>query len=94
MLLVAVLLIFVVPSKRASTLQATDEWTELYMAYDASYAEEALLAESHYIDKELESKDINYAEPAPITGQNEPTAENIAKYLKEHELDADLLNEY
>src|SRR5664279_1132759 len=30
-LLVAVLLIFVVPAKKASTIPATDEWTELNM---------------------------------------------------------------
>jgi hypothetical protein len=93
-LLVAVLLIFVVPAKKASTVPATDEWTELNMAYDASYAEEAILAESHTIDKELENKDINYSEPVSLNGKNEPTAEEIAKYLKEHEFDADLLNEY
>jgi hypothetical protein len=93
-MLVALLLIFVVPAKKASTVPATDEWTELNMAYDASYAEEAILAESHTIDKELENKDINYSEPVSLNGKNGPTAEEIAKYLKEHEFDADLLNEY
>jgi hypothetical protein len=91
---IAVMLIFVVPSKKASTIPAADEWTELNMAYDASYAEEAVLAESNTIEKELESKDINYSEPVSLNGKNGPTAEEIAKYLKEHEFDADLLNEY
>jgi len=93
-LVVAVLLIFMIPAKKASTIPVTDEWTELNMAYDASYAEEVFLAESHSIDKEIESKDINYSEPVSLTGQNGPTTEEIAKYLKEHEFDADLLNEY
>jgi len=91
---VAVLLIFVVPAKKASTIPATDDWTELNMAYDASYAEEAFLSDSHTIDKEIESKDINYSEPVSLTGQNGPSADEIAKYLNEHEYDAILLNEY
>ena len=93
-LVVAVLLIFVVPTKKVTSVPAADEWTELNMAYDASYAEEAFLAEGHTIDKELETKDINYAAPVSSTGQNGPTADEIAKYLKEHEFDADLLNQY
>jgi hypothetical protein len=93
-LLVAVLLIFVLPAKKDSTIPTADEWTELNMAFDPSYAEEAFLAEGHTIDKELESKDINYAEPVSLSGQNGPTAEEIAKYLKEHEYDAILLNDY
>ena len=91
---VAVMLIFVVPAKKETVIPATDEWTEINMAYDASYAEEAILAESHSIDQELENKDINYSASASITGKNEPTKEEIAKYLKEHEYDADLLTEY
>ena len=64
------------------------------MAYDATYAEEALLAESHSIDQELENKDINYSASASLTGNNEPTKEEILKYLKEHEMESELLNEY
>jgi hypothetical protein len=92
--LVAILLIFVIPVKKTSTNQVVDEWTEINMAYDPSYASEALLAESNNIDKAIEGKDINYSEVVAVTGQNEPTNEEIAKYLKEHEIDTDLLNEY
>jgi ornithine carbamoyltransferase len=92
--LVAILLIFVIPAKKTSTNQVVDEWTEINMAYDPSYASEALLAESNNIDKAIEGKDINYSEVVAVTGQNEPTNEEIAKYLKEHEIDTDLLNEY
>lgn len=92
--LVAILLIFVIPVKKTSTNQVVDEWTEINMAYDPSYASEALLAESNNINKAIEGKDINYSEVVAVTGQNEPTNEEIAKYLKEHEIDTDLLNEY
>jgi len=89
---VAVMLIFVVPAKKETVIPIADEWTEINMAYDASYAEEAILAESHSIDQELENKDINYSEPASLNGKNEPTKEEITKYLKEHE--NELLIEY
>ncbi len=91
---VATLLIFVVPAKQDTAMPVSDEWTEINMAYDATYAEEALLAESHSIDQELENKDINYSASASLTGNNEPTKEEILKYLKEHEMESELLNEY
>jgi hypothetical protein len=90
---VAVLLIYVIPSKKESTTQVVDEWTEINMAYDASYAEEALLAESNTIDREIESSVISNNGSVPLL-QKEPTDEEITDYLKEHESDNDILNEY
>ena len=88
---IAILLLFAIPAEKVPAVQITDEWTELTMAYDASYAEEALLAESHAIDNELEVANIDFMESAPITGMNEPTDEEITKYLKEQEIDNDIL---
>jgi len=91
---VAVLLIFVVPTKKDTAIPATDEWTEINMAYDPSYAHEALLFETHNIENGLETNAIDFSKSADMTGKNEPTKEEIAKFLKEHEFDAELLNEY
>lgn len=90
---VAVLFIFVIPTKKASTIQVSDEWTELKMAYDPSYAEEAILAESITVDKELESSVISTKETVSFA-QKEPTVDEITRYLKENEIEPDLLNEY
>jgi hypothetical protein len=91
--IVAVLLIFVIPAKKTSTIPVTDEWTEINMAYDASYAEEALLAESYKYDKEIESSGISSNASVSLI-PNEPTDDEITKYLKEHEIDTDIINEY
>lgn len=88
---IAILLFFAIPDEKVSAVQIADEWTELTMVYDASYAEEALLAESHAIDNELEMTNIDFMETASIAGMNEPTDEEITKYLKEQEIDNDIL---
>lgn len=90
---VAVLLLFVVPERKTSTIPAADEWTQLNMAYDPSYATEAVFAESHEIDAAIEGKELNFTEVS-LNGQNEPTAEEISAFIKEHEMDSELLNEY
>jgi hypothetical protein len=92
--LVVLLLVFVIPSRNTPTLPATDEWTEINMAYDASYAEESLLTDGHQIDSELEGIEINYSEPAIVSGQGQLTHEEISKYLQEHEMESELLTEY
>jgi hypothetical protein len=92
--IVAVLLIFVVPGKKDSTLPVADEWTQINMAYDASYAEEALLAESNFIENYIENKGIRYVASASLTTANEPTVDEITDYLKEHEIEMDILNGY
>jgi hypothetical protein len=91
--LVAAILIFVVPAKNTPTIEVADEWTELNMAYDASYAEEVMLAESIIVDSELEQTDLNYIETASFSTLTEPTDEEIAKFLDEQEIDTDILIE-
>lgn len=93
-LVIAVLYIFVFPAKDTSTIPVMDEWTQINMAYDPSYAQEAMLFETHNIESALEKNDIDFIKSASLTGQNELTNEEITRYLKEHEYDADLLNEY
>ena len=92
-IIVAVLLIFVVPVKKSSTMQVADEWTQINMAYDESYAQEALLAQSSTIDKELENS-ANSAIGTEVLTQKEPSIDEIKEYLKEHENEIDLINGY
>ena len=91
---VAALLIFVVPAKKSTVIPVNDEWTEINMAYDPSYAHEAMFLETSNIEKGLENNAIDFTKSTYLTGQNEPSQEEIAKFLKEHEYDASLLNEY
>lgn len=88
---VAVLLLFVIPDKKPMPVPIFDEWTELNMAYDASYAEEVLLAESHSIDNALDNTDVGYVATASTTEDTEPTDEEISEYLKAQEIDPELL---
>jgi hypothetical protein len=92
--IVAVLLIFIVPGKKATTLPLADEWTQIKMAYDPSYAEEALLAESNTIDRYIENKGISNIASPSLTIANEPSVDEITEYLKEHEIETDNLNGY
>lgn len=91
---VVILLIFVIPANKTAKDQPADEWTQINMAYDPSYAEEVVLAESNTIDKELEGKDIKYYDPASLQPKNEPTDAEIQDYLKDHSLETDVLNQY
>ncbi len=92
-IVVAVLLLFVIPERETNSIPVIDEWTQLNMVYDPSYATEAVFADSHEIDAAIEGKELNYAEVS-LNSQNEPTAEEISAYIKEHELESELLNEY
>ena len=89
--LVAVLLLFVIPATKQSAIQVVDEWTEVNMAYDASYAEEALFAESSLLETEIANTDISNIEFASNTTVNEPTDNEITEYLKNQEIESDLL---
>jgi hypothetical protein len=91
---VVLLLVFAVPSKKTSTIPVIDEWTELNMAYDESYAAEVYLSESSIIDNELENKDVNYIAATTILAKSEPTLDEITEYLKDQDIDTDILNEY
>lgn len=92
-LVVAVLLIFVIPSKETASIPLVDEWAEINMAYDASYAEEALFTESFKIDNEIEKSDFKI-ESVSLSMNNEPTDEEITEYLKDQEMDMDMITEY
>jgi hypothetical protein len=91
--IVVILLIFVIPSRKTSTIPVVDEWTEIKMAYDASYAEEARLAESYTLDKEIESSVVSNIGSETLI-QNELSIDEINEYLKEHDTGIDILNEY
>lgn len=91
---VVLLLVFAVPSKKATLPQVTDEWAEINMAYDESYAAEIYLSESSIIDNELDKKDANYIAAASVSTKNEPTLDEITEYLKDQDIDTDILNEY
>ena len=90
--ILAIVLVFSIQTKNNQTVIVNDEITELNMAYDASYAEEALLAEAHIIDNELESANIGYLESVVLTKENEPSDEEITEYLIGQEIDPEILN--
>ena len=87
-------MVFVLPEKKAVEIPEVDEWTEIRMAFDASYAEEVLLSESHTVDREIENIDLSYIQSATYTGKNEPTRDEISEYLKDQEIEPDILNEH
>ncbi len=89
--IVAVLLVFVIPAKKTATIPATDEWNEINMAYDASYAQEVLFTESNSMDFELENAVISLSESNTSKGINEITDDEITDYLKDQELDLDMI---
>jgi hypothetical protein len=89
---VALLLVLTIPVKQASTIPLTDEWAEINMAYDASYAEEVLLAESFSMENEIENTD-GTSISASLSGSNEATDEEITEYLKDQELDIEIITD-
>ncbi len=89
--IVAILFIFIIPLKKESAVPVYDEWTEISMAYDESYAEEALFAESNKIDAELDKADINFIKTASFSAGAMPTDEEITEYLKDQDIDTELL---
>jgi hypothetical protein len=90
--LLAVVLIINMPSPKIQPVSVVDELTEMNLVYDASYAEEALLAEAHNIDNELESINEEIGSVA-LSLESEPTDDEITEYLKEQEIDNEYLNQ-
>lgn len=88
-----VLLMFIIPAENKETITETDEWTEINIAYDASYAEEVLLAESYNIDYELENNNIGDNESNTTKGVIELTDDEITEYLKDQEIDLELITD-
>jgi hypothetical protein len=93
MIFAALIVSYILVKKDTAALPDTDEWAQINMAYDASYAEDVLLAESLAFDKELETTDMSKIDNTEIT-HSEPSAEEILNYLKEQEIDTDILTEY
>ena len=91
-IIIALILIFSPPSTKNQPVVLVDELTEMNMAYDISYAEEALLAEAHIIDNELESTNADIVDVA-FNKENEPTDDEITEYLKGQEIDPEILNQ-
>lgn len=90
----AVLLIFVVPSKKATTIPAIDEWTEMEMGYDASYAEEVLFTESYSIENEIENSAPLTKSVALSNTTDALTDDEISAYLKDQNVDIEMITEY
>jgi len=86
----ALLFIFFIPAKNEATSIINDDWTEIYLAYDASYAEEALIAESSLIDNEINNSE-SFAESLLLNTNYTPTDDEIADYLETQEIDTDIL---
>ncbi len=90
----AVLLIFFVPSKTNQIIPVYDELADISMAYDASYAEEVLLAESYSRDKEIEVAVNTIPATTPINGNSELSEDLIEEYLKDQDIEIEILIEY
>lgn len=90
--IIAMLIIVMVPKTKETVIPAPDEWSELNMAYDATYAEEAILSERFTLDNEIENNTI-LIESAAMTGNSIPSDEEISAYLKDQEVDIELLTE-
>lgn len=93
-LLIGIVIIFTIPLKSKAPVPVADEWTEINMAYDASYAAEAILSESHLLDNAVEIEDVNYKDHSFLSGKNTPSKEEITKFIQDHDLETELLIEY
>jgi hypothetical protein len=92
-IVLAVMLIINFSSTQNQPNQLVDELTDMNIAYDVSYAEEALLAEAQSIDNELERAEMDYPESVMLSDGNEPTADEITEYLKMQDIDPEILNQ-
>lgn len=90
----AVLLIFIVPSKTNQIIPVYDELADIKMAYDASYAEEVLLAESYSRDKEIEAAVNTIPATTTINDNTDLSEDLIEEYLKDQDIEIEILIEY
>jgi len=90
----AVLLIFIVPSKTNQIIPVYDELADINMAYDASYAEEVLLAESYNHDKEIEVAVSTIPATTTINENSDLSEDLIEEYLKDQDIEIEILIEY
>ncbi len=94
-MLLAIVLVFVIPAKKETGIPAIDELATIQLAYDDSYAEEAMLSEYDYLDNEIAKIDINYYAASSLSGEeNELTDKEITDYLEENVTDPDILTEH
>jgi hypothetical protein len=93
-ILTAVLLIFVVPSKKTTTIPAINEWSEMEMGYDASYADEVLFTESYNIENEIENTESLTKSAALSNNTDVLTDDEISAYLKDQNVDIEVITEY
>jgi hypothetical protein len=90
----AVLFIFIIPAKNNQIIPAYDEVADINMAYDASYAEEVLLAESYSHDKEIEVAVNTIPETTSINENSDLTEDEIEEYLKDQDIEIEIITEY
>lgn len=93
---IAVLLIFVIPGPKQLPVAPSDELSQILMAYDPSYAEESMLTESEMIDNEIDKSDTfsSGSENSFDSSDTGPTDDEIAEYLKNQEIETEMLTEY
>ncbi len=89
--LVALTFIFIIPRNTISVTSRYDTLTELNNGYDASFAEDVILAESNTLEAEIETSPAFTANPVQFGGVNHLTDEEIASYLKDQEIETELL---
>ena len=92
--IVALILLFVSPADKNVEAPASDLWTEINMAYDGSYAEEVLLAESSSIDNEIEQMTNVSPEFISLYAADEPSVTEIQDFLEEQDPDIETITEY
>jgi hypothetical protein len=90
----AVLLIFIVPPKKNQIIPVYDELADINMAYDASYAEEVLLAESYNHDKEIEIAVNAIPVTTSVSESSDLTEDEIEEYLKDQDIEIEIITEY
>jgi hypothetical protein len=91
--LVVLTFFFIIPAKNGSDSAGYDTLAELNIGYDASFAEEVLLAESNLIEAEIENSGSTVTERVQFAGIDNLTDEEISDYLKEQEIETELLTD-
>ncbi len=89
--LLALTFIFIIPRKTSTVASGYDTLTELNNGFDASFAEEVMLAESNTLESEIENSPAFTSNPVQFAGVNHLTDDEIASYLKDQEIETELL---
>jgi len=91
--LVALTFFFLIPDPDRSVVEQYDTIKELSFAMDASFTEEVMLTEINSIDTDFENTGFLSNDPKQFTGLTHFTEEEITRYLKDQEIDTELLTE-